>query len=105
MLNCNSDDSLLEEGLTREIINRVQTLRKSCNLFQTKKVTAHLQFVTENSALANALEKNQETIESATNISLVKEKLSNPQPDQSARWKIKDDELELSLVFSTLETK
>ena len=43
---CRSDDSLVEEGMAREIINRVQKLRKNAGLVATDSVDIYLRPLT-----------------------------------------------------------
>lgn len=46
LLLCRSNDSLVEEGMAREIINRVQKLRKNAGLVATDSVDIYLQPLT-----------------------------------------------------------
>ncbi|KAK0399026.1 hypothetical protein QR680_002872 [Steinernema hermaphroditum] len=64
------DENLAQEGLAREIINRIQRLRKSEKLIVTQPATVYCD-AAEGTALSTVLNKFQETISSATGTSVV----------------------------------
>lgn len=99
MLDCENDEELIQEGLAREVINRVQMLRKEANMFPTQKANAFVNFVTPNSVLVKVLEKNQDLIQSQTNTALVMKPLEGNTEKHLGRYNIKEDELELALVL------
>ena len=41
LLDCSTDQELMDEGLAREVVNRVQKLRKKAKLVPTDKITVH----------------------------------------------------------------
>lgn len=96
-MNCHLDQGLVDEGLAREIVNRIQTLRKTSNLFQSQQVVAHVNYVTPGSALASVLQRHKDLIETSTNVTIVMEPLENPKFE--GEWVIKDDKLKVALVF------
>jgi isoleucyl-tRNA synthetase len=58
LLDTNSDESLMEEGLARELVNRIQRLRKKTGLKPTDKIDYYYEFVQDMSAqLKHIIEK------------------------------------------------
>ncbi|KAL3080009.1 hypothetical protein niasHT_034567 [Heterodera trifolii] len=70
MLNTTEDDSLLSRGFAREIINRVQKLRKQGKLVETDKAVAYCTVMPEDSPLGLALKEHRENIQQATGTPL-----------------------------------
>ncbi|KAH7729468.1 isoleucyl-tRNA synthetase [Aphelenchoides avenae] len=60
------DESMQEEGLTREVINRVQKLRKEAKLVQTESATVYCTVTPANCQLASVVQKNRALIEQQT---------------------------------------
>uniref|UniRef100_A0AC35UBK5 Isoleucine--tRNA ligase n=1 Tax=Rhabditophanes sp. KR3021 TaxID=114890 RepID=A0AC35UBK5_9BILA len=66
MLDTERDDSLIEEGLAREVINRIQKLRKTAKLVSTQQANVFCKVTPADSQLHAVVRKLKETIESAT---------------------------------------
>jgi len=62
VLNVELDSALLEEGIAREIINRVQRLRKKCGLKSRDSVEVFYQTTVKDSAVKNAILKRKDLI-------------------------------------------
>ena len=64
ILNCDaSDKSLVHEGIAREVVNRVQRLRKEVHLNATDDVITYFQVLEDNSnEIAHALSQTQEFV-------------------------------------------
>ncbi|KAK0426729.1 hypothetical protein QR680_009868 [Steinernema hermaphroditum] len=70
VVDTEEDESLAQEGLTREITNRIQRLRKSAKLVATQAATVYCE-ADEGTALSTVLNKFQETIANATGTPVV----------------------------------
>uniref|UniRef100_A0A0K2TFA5 Isoleucine--tRNA ligase, cytoplasmic n=1 Tax=Lepeophtheirus salmonis TaxID=72036 RepID=A0A0K2TFA5_LEPSM len=66
LLNCTPDQSMLDEGIAREVVNRVQKLRKSSNLTPQDDVTAYCEITPIDHALVRIIKEYSEYIESPT---------------------------------------
>ena len=55
ILNVEVDDSLKEEGLAREIVNRIQRLRKKMNLKPADKVNVHFEIIKDDENQINSV--------------------------------------------------
>ena len=66
MLDTTEDDSLKEEGLAREITNRIQKLRKLAKLVTTDKAVVYCQIKPENGHLAQVVTANKDKITAAS---------------------------------------
>eukprot|EP00096_Caligus_rogercresseyi_P012519 TRINITY_DN5272_c0_g1_i1.p1 TRINITY_DN5272_c0_g1~~TRINITY_DN5272_c0_g1_i1.p1 ORF type:complete len:1255 (+),score=336.16 TRINITY_DN5272_c0_g1_i1:63-3827(+) len=66
LLNCTPDQSMLDEGIAREVINRVQKLRKSSNLTPQDDVTAYCEISPKDHSLATIIGEYAEYIEGPT---------------------------------------
>lgn len=66
LLGITPDESMQNEGLAREIINRVQKLRKKAQLVPSDKASVYYEIPDENSILAKVILSHKEFIESAT---------------------------------------
>jgi len=62
ILNTSADESMQNEGISREIINRIQKLRKKAHLVPTDKVTVYLKY---DESLAHVVEQYGEGIQNA----------------------------------------
>lgn len=91
-LDVNISDSLLEEGLARELVNKIQNMRKTSGL----EVTDHINIIVQNHpSLTAAIENNKTYICAETlgdNLSIVKE-----QPAQGSEVELTED---ISTVIS-----
>ncbi len=66
LLDCTPDQSMLDEGVSREVINRVQRLRKKANLVPTDEVTVYYEVKPATHDLCRVIEAYREPIESTT---------------------------------------
>lgn len=68
LLNVTPDQSMIDEGVAREVVNRVQKLRKKAHLVPTDQVTAYYSFVSDanDGYLASVIDKHRDYISSAT---------------------------------------
>uniref|UniRef100_A0A7E4W0U0 Isoleucine--tRNA ligase, cytoplasmic n=1 Tax=Panagrellus redivivus TaxID=6233 RepID=A0A7E4W0U0_PANRE len=98
LLNTEVDDDLLKEGLAREIVARVQGLRKDAGMFPLTPATAYVTFVTPNSTLAEVLNSNLQSVESLTNTKLVLGLPEGAKVKHSNKSNVKEDELELAFL-------
>ncbi|XP_037070614.1 isoleucine--tRNA ligase, cytoplasmic-like [Pollicipes pollicipes] len=65
LVDTTPDQSMLDEGVAREIINRVQKLRKKASLVPTDEITVYQAVAPAGSALARVAASHQEYIEAA----------------------------------------
>ncbi|ORX56468.1 isoleucyl-tRNA synthetase [Piromyces finnis] len=66
LLDTELDESLIQEGLAREVINRVQRLRKKALLAQTDEVNYHIKIVEDpNDQIKNVLESQKEYLKNS----------------------------------------
>ncbi|XP_051165304.1 isoleucine--tRNA ligase, cytoplasmic [Leptopilina boulardi] len=66
LLDVTPDEMMLNEGLAREIINRVQKLRKKAQLVPTDEATVYYDIKDKNSTLAKVVDTHQKFIETTT---------------------------------------
>jgi isoleucyl-tRNA synthetase len=66
LLDCTPDQSMLDEGVSREVINRVQKLRKKANLMPSDDVTVYFELSPPKHDLARIISEFRETIEVTT---------------------------------------
>ncbi|KAM9641594.1 isoleucine--tRNA ligase, cytoplasmic isoform 2-T2 [Trichechus inunguis] len=62
LLDVTPDQSMVDEGLAREVINRIQKLRKKCNLVPTDEVTVYYKVKSEGKYLNNVIESHTDFI-------------------------------------------
>uniref|UniRef100_A0A8C2USK6 Isoleucine--tRNA ligase, cytoplasmic n=1 Tax=Chinchilla lanigera TaxID=34839 RepID=A0A8C2USK6_CHILA len=62
LLDITPDQSMLDEGMAREVINRIQKLRKKCNLVPTDEITVYYNATSEERYLNNVIESHTEFI-------------------------------------------
>lgn len=66
LLDVTPDDTMLNEGLAREVINRVQKLRKKAQLIPSDEATVYYDIKDKSSALAKVVDTHQKFIETTT---------------------------------------
>ncbi|VDK55963.1 unnamed protein product [Anisakis simplex] len=66
MLDTSEDESLKEEGLVREVTNRIQKLRKSAKLMSTDEAIVYCKLTPATHQLARVIEANAESIHDST---------------------------------------
>ncbi|EHB14691.1 Isoleucyl-tRNA synthetase, cytoplasmic [Heterocephalus glaber] len=62
LLDVTPDQSMVDEGKAREVINRIQKLRKKCNLVPTDEITVYYNAKSEEMYLNNVIESHTEFI-------------------------------------------
>ncbi|XP_053518770.1 isoleucine--tRNA ligase, cytoplasmic isoform X4 [Artibeus jamaicensis] len=62
LLDITPDQSLMDEGVAREVINRIQKLRKKCNLVTTDEITVYYTAQSEGNYLNAIIESHMEFI-------------------------------------------
>ncbi|XP_073084971.1 isoleucine--tRNA ligase, cytoplasmic isoform X2 [Manis javanica] len=62
LLDVTPDQSMVDEGMAREVINRIQKLRKKCNLIPTDEITVYYHAKSEGKYLNNVIENHMEFI-------------------------------------------
>ena len=65
LLDCNTDQDMMEEGQAREVVNRVQKLRKKAHLVPTGKITVYYKVDNESDDFVKVLGKYNGFIETA----------------------------------------
>jgi isoleucyl-tRNA synthetase len=85
---------LEEEGVAREIINRVQRLRKKANLLPTDDINMYYRFATDLSNELEAIIKNQE----ATLVKVIKKPLFDIKKMSSSESVIVEEEQDVNGV-------
>uniref|UniRef100_A0A914IBR5 isoleucine--tRNA ligase n=1 Tax=Globodera rostochiensis TaxID=31243 RepID=A0A914IBR5_GLORO len=99
MINTAEDDNLLSRGFAREIINRVQKLRKQGKLVETDKAVAHCTVMPADSPLGLALKEHHENIQQATGTPLFMDEVPKGAVELAAsNDKIKNFEVQLRLL-------
>uniref|UniRef100_A0AC34FVR0 Isoleucine--tRNA ligase n=1 Tax=Panagrolaimus sp. ES5 TaxID=591445 RepID=A0AC34FVR0_9BILA len=99
MLNIKCDDDLLKEGITREVINRIQQIRKSGKLTHFQHAIIHIVGLEANSLLENAIKEQKDAIKTQTNSTIVLGEVLNNYPICCKEsTKIKDIAFDLCLL-------
>lgn len=62
LLDVTPDQSMVDEGMAREVINRIQKLRKKCNLVPTDEITVYYNAKSEGRYLSNVIESHTDFI-------------------------------------------
>ncbi|KAF6327443.1 hypothetical protein mRhiFer1_006627 [Rhinolophus ferrumequinum] len=62
LLDVSPDQSMVDEGMAREVINRIQKLRKKCNLVPTDEITVYYTAKSEGKYLNTIIESHTEFI-------------------------------------------
>ncbi|CAI5449746.1 unnamed protein product [Caenorhabditis angaria] len=98
MVDTTEDESLVEEGLCREVTNRIQRLRKQAKLVSTDVAFVNLLVTPENSQLAQVVAANLANIEAATGTPVKIGKPADGKPPTATnKSAVKDAEVELWL--------
>jgi len=66
LLDCTPDQSMLDEGVAREVINRIQKLRKKAGLSPSDEVTVRYDVAPSDHDLGRVVRDHQEAIEATT---------------------------------------
>ncbi|KAK6059781.1 isoleucine--tRNA ligase [Cooperia oncophora] len=103
MLDVSEDSSLVDEGLAREITNRVQKLRKAAKLISTDPAVVYCVVEPESCQLASVLTSHKDRIEEATGTPLRLERLpEGKRATVSNVSTVKDAEVSLWLIADAL---
>uniref|UniRef100_A0A8C2PPF5 Isoleucine--tRNA ligase, cytoplasmic n=1 Tax=Capra hircus TaxID=9925 RepID=A0A8C2PPF5_CAPHI len=62
LLDVTPDQSMVDEGMAREVINRIQKLRKKCSLVPTDEITVYYKATSEGKYLNNVIESHTDFI-------------------------------------------
>ncbi|XP_014423441.2 isoleucine--tRNA ligase, cytoplasmic isoform X1 [Camelus ferus] len=62
LLDVTPDQAMVDEGMAREVINRIQKLRKKCNLVPTDEITVYYKANSEGKYLNNVIKSHTEFI-------------------------------------------
>ncbi|KAM6214637.1 isoleucine--tRNA ligase, cytoplasmic [Rhynchocyon petersi] len=62
LLDVTPDQSMLDEGMAREVINRIQKLRKKCSLIPTDEIAVYYKVKSEDRYLSNVIENHTDFI-------------------------------------------
>ena len=68
MLDTTPDEEMLEEGVAREVMNRVQKLRKSARLQVDDKVTMYFKVTPKEHSLAKIIAKFSDYIQTSSKV-------------------------------------
>ncbi|VDM54204.1 unnamed protein product [Angiostrongylus costaricensis] len=99
MLDTSKDQELVEEGLSREITNRVQKLRKAAKLVSTDPAMVYCMVKPDTSQMAAVLISHKKKIEEATGTPMLLEALPSGKSATVANVStVKDAEVSLWLV-------
>lgn len=99
LLNSSIDDSLKEEGWTRDVISKIQKLRKEAGLKATDEVACSLYFKQDpNNDLSNAIEKQMESFRKAFKGQLVIDSSLPTDPLASSEHEVGSAKIQLSLL-------
>uniref|UniRef100_A0A6I8SQG0 Isoleucine--tRNA ligase, cytoplasmic n=1 Tax=Xenopus tropicalis TaxID=8364 RepID=A0A6I8SQG0_XENTR len=99
LLDVTPDQSMVDEGVAREVINRIQKLRKKGNLVPTDEITIYYQSLPEGNYLQSVIERHTDFI-----LATVKSPLKPyPVPPSSnvvikEKTQLKGSDLEITLV-------
>ncbi|OXU26482.1 hypothetical protein TSAR_003608 [Trichomalopsis sarcophagae] len=100
LLDCTPDESMQQEGLAREFINRVQKLRKKAKLVPLDEASLYYEIKPESCPFADVVKSHQEFIETTTRTpqKSMKEMPKSAKPVIEETMNVKGVELRLVLV-------
>ena len=99
LLDCTPDQSMLDEGTAREVVNRIQKLRKKAGLQPQDEVTLYYQVNPKEHDLLRVINDHVYYIETSTKNPLVLETPGNlTEKLAEEKYELKGAELTLSLV-------
>uniref|UniRef100_F7HK61 Isoleucine--tRNA ligase, cytoplasmic n=1 Tax=Callithrix jacchus TaxID=9483 RepID=F7HK61_CALJA len=99
LLDVTPDQSMVDEGMAREVINRIQKLRKKCHLVPTDEITVYYNAKSEGRYLNNIIESHTEFIFATIKAPL--KPYPVPPPDEiliQEKTQLKGSELEITLT-------
>ncbi|KHJ82622.1 hypothetical protein OESDEN_17684 [Oesophagostomum dentatum] len=103
MLDTTEDESLVEEGLAREITNRIQKLRKAAKLVSTDAAVVYCVVKPSSSQLASVVASHKDKIEDATGTPVRLETLpADKRATVSNISTVKDAEVSVSFLIHLL---
>ncbi|CAD5218660.1 unnamed protein product [Bursaphelenchus okinawaensis] len=100
LLDCTEDEALLEEGLSREIINRIQKLRKEAKLQPDDAASAYCTFEPAEGHLLKTAQKFLESISKSTGTTVkLNEKAGEKNVVASNKSEIRNEQIEVNLIL------
>lgn len=103
LLDCSEDEGLLEEGLSREMVNRVQKLRKEAKLQHDEQATALLSFQPADGLLWQTARKFLDSMAKTTGSAIkLNEKAAPNSVVASSHSEIRNEQVEASQPSSFL---
>ncbi|KAI6238191.1 Isoleucyl-tRNA synthetase [Aphelenchoides fujianensis] len=101
LLNTAQDEALIHEGLSRELINRIQQLRKAANLQHYHKARAFCEFQPADGVLARVAADYLDAISRVTGTDVRLHEAASEAATVQAEHVIRDETLKVSLLVST----
>jgi len=98
MLDTTPDPSMIEEGVAREVVNRVQKFRKSAGLKVSDEVTMHYSVVPADHSLATVIIKHLEYIQTSSKTPLLLKSESVTNITKTENFDVKGAKLELNIT-------
>jgi len=98
MLDVTPDKEMLEEGVAREVVNRVQKLRKSAGLKVSDKVTMYYTVQPADHSLAGIITKYLDTIQTSSRTPLRPEKSGLPKSVKTENYDLTGAKLTLQVI-------
>lgn len=100
MLDVSEDSALKEEGLAREVINRIQKLRKMAKLVTTDSATVYLRITPPNHLVATVIHRYGAMISNTTGSPLCLDEFPVGANVLTSMSTIKDAQIEVALITS-----
>jgi len=97
MLDTTPDPEMIEEGIAREVVNRVQKFRKSAGLKVSDEVTMHYSVVPGDHSLTTIIVKHLEYIQTSSKTPLVLRSQSVTNITKTENFEVKGAKLELNI--------
>ena len=99
VLDCNLTPELLEEGFVREIISKIQTMRKDSDFQVTDRIKV---YVTGNAKIAEVMEKNADEIK---RVVLGDAFVMDAACDNSKEWNINGEKVTIGVEVNKIISK
>ncbi|GMT23809.1 hypothetical protein PFISCL1PPCAC_15106 [Pristionchus fissidentatus] len=99
MLDCNLNEELEKEGLVREVVNRVQRLRKEAKLVSTDEAEVYIEFPAKEGKIRVLVESEKTRLEAATGTPIHMGALpQGKKASLSSETDVKEEKIKLHLV-------
>jgi len=92
VLDTNLTDELIEEGFVREVISKIQTMRKEADFEVMDKITV---FISGNEKIQSIIKKNEEEFKSEV---LAENVIENENKGYTKEWNVNGEDVTLSVV-------